>query len=97
MSPDIPGMKGYTIQTPNMYDGLSACDFSNQGGGYCEYTAFMKDESGHYWVLYGENGGTFSYATNDPAWMKMLPLAFQNELARMKISTASVTMTPASH
>lgn len=89
---DIPGAIGYAIQTPNVYNGMPGCDFS-QGGGLCEYTAFMKDQSAHYWVMNGTNGNAFSYATNDPRWKSKLPLGFRAELQKMGISASSINFS----
>ncbi len=93
-SKDIPDALAFSIETPNLYNGSSACDFSQQVG-YCEYAAFMKDGAGHYWVIGGSDGDTFTYATNDPAWQKKLPDVFAKELKRLGLTADSVVFTSA--
>src|SRR3989344_791345 len=86
-SADIPGSFGYKIESPNLYNGLSPC--SSGRGGYCEYVAFMKDDTGGYWIMGGSNDG-IAYATNRDGWKKKLPRAFKDELSRLGVKEYEV-------
>ncbi len=90
-SSDIPGNFGYRIETANMYDASSACDFKYLSGGFCEYGAFLKDGKGGYWMMGGSNGDPFIYVTNRSEWSHKLPAAFESELTRLGLAQSDVT------
>lgn len=91
-SRDIPNAVGHSIETPNIYNGMSTC-FSDWGG-FCIFVAFIKSDT-NYWILEGSNAGdNFRYATDNSQWKKKLPSVFKSELDRIGISSDIVKLLP---
>ena len=103
-STDIKNSFGYRIESPNVYNGMNACDFIYDGGGYCLYGAFLKDNNGSYWMMGGSNYANtyddkgkkmlnpkqFVYKTNKKEWKNKLPQAFMDELDRLGVDLSLV-------